>query len=110
MLVSLVVIVATVYLFGAIPKGFFPSQDTSQAFAVTEASQDISFEAMEWLHRTEFRNATSPFEKNTFIRSEAVTGFVAANSHERFVWSPTGVRLLLLARENARPNEQAPRF
>jgi len=46
MLVSLVVIIATVYLFGAIPKGFFPSQDTSQAFAVTEASQDISFEAM----------------------------------------------------------------
>ena len=58
----------------------------------------------------EFRNATSPFAKNTFIRSEAVTGFDAAKSHERFIWDPTGVRLLLLARENARPNEQAPRF
>src|SRR5258706_1168496 len=46
MFVSFLVIVATIYLFGVIPKGFFPSQDTSQAFAVTEGSQDISFEAM----------------------------------------------------------------
>src|SRR6266576_1349364 len=46
MFVSFLVIVVTVYLFGVIPKGFFPSQDTSQAFAVTEGSQDISFEAM----------------------------------------------------------------
>ena len=46
MFASLLVVIATVYLFGVIPKGFFPSQDTSQAFAVTEANQDISFEAM----------------------------------------------------------------
>ena len=43
---SFVVLGATVYLFGAIPKGFFPSQDTDQAFAITEASEDISFDAM----------------------------------------------------------------
>ena len=67
-------------------------------------------EAMAWVQRREFRNATSPFAKNTFIRSEAVTGFAAAKSHERFIWSPTGVRMLLLARENARPNEHAARF
>jgi len=47
MFVSFLVIVVTVYLFGVIPKGFFPRPDTSQAFAVTEGSQDISFEAME---------------------------------------------------------------
>jgi len=46
MVASLAVVIVTVYLFRVIPKGFFPSQDTSQAFAVTEASQDISFEAM----------------------------------------------------------------
>jgi HAE1 family hydrophobic/amphiphilic exporter-1 len=46
MFASFLVVIATVYLFGVIPKGFFPSQDTSQAFAVTEANQDISFEAM----------------------------------------------------------------
>ncbi len=43
---SFLVLAATIYLFGAIPKGFFPSQDTDQAFAITEASEDISFEAM----------------------------------------------------------------
>src|SRR5207249_4051688 len=42
LLVSVVVLGATAILFVVIPKGFFPSQDTSQAFAITEASQDIS--------------------------------------------------------------------
>jgi HAE1 family hydrophobic/amphiphilic exporter-1 len=46
LLVSFVVLGATAVLFIVIPKGFFPSQDTSQAFAITEASQDISFEGM----------------------------------------------------------------
>src|SRR5205809_2517270 len=39
-------LVATVYLFGVMPKGFIPSDDTNQAFAFTEAAQGISFEAM----------------------------------------------------------------
>jgi hydrophobic/amphiphilic exporter-1 (mainly G- bacteria), HAE1 family len=46
LMASFAVIAATIYLFRVIPKGFFPSQDTEQAFAVTEASQDISFEGM----------------------------------------------------------------
>src|SRR5207245_991937 len=46
MLVSAVVLVATVALFVIIPKGFFPSEDTGQIFAITEGGQDISFEGM----------------------------------------------------------------
>jgi len=46
MVASFLIVIVTIYLFRVIPKGFFPSQDTAQAFAVTEASQDISFEAM----------------------------------------------------------------
>ncbi len=46
LLVSLVVLLATVVLFYVIPKGFFPSEDTGQLRASTEAAQDISFEAM----------------------------------------------------------------
>jgi HAE1 family hydrophobic/amphiphilic exporter-1 len=46
LVVSFLVLGATAVLFVVIPKGFFPSQDTSQAFAITEASQDISFEGM----------------------------------------------------------------
>ena len=46
MMVSALVLAGTVYLFVVIPKGFFPSEDTGQAFAVTEAGQDISFESL----------------------------------------------------------------
>ena len=46
MLVSLGIFVMTIILFVVIPKGFFPSEDTGQIFAITEAAQDISFDAM----------------------------------------------------------------
>jgi len=48
--VTLVIFFATlglsVYLFVIIPKGFFPQQDNGLITATSEASQDISFEAM----------------------------------------------------------------
>ncbi len=44
--VALFTFVATGVLFVLIPKGFFPDDDTGQIFAITEASQDTSFEAM----------------------------------------------------------------
>ncbi|MBZ5618599.1 MAG: efflux RND transporter permease subunit [Acidobacteriia bacterium] len=37
---------ATIYLFGVVPKGFIPNQDTGQISGSTEAPQDISFDAM----------------------------------------------------------------
>jgi HAE1 family hydrophobic/amphiphilic exporter-1 len=46
MVFSLVVFVATVWMFIAIPKGFIPDQDTDQIAAVTEASQGTSFKQM----------------------------------------------------------------
>ena len=46
MVVSLVILVATGYLFVRIPKGFIPNEDQSAIFAITEAAQGISFEAM----------------------------------------------------------------
>jgi HAE1 family hydrophobic/amphiphilic exporter-1 len=44
--VSLAVLVATLVLFVVIPKGFFPDDDTGQVFGITEAAQDISFDAL----------------------------------------------------------------
>ena len=44
--VSLVLLVATGWLFDVVPKGFMPAEDTGQLLAYTEASQSISFEAM----------------------------------------------------------------
>jgi HAE1 family hydrophobic/amphiphilic exporter-1 len=39
-------LVATVYLYALVPKGFIPNQDTGQISGSTEAPQDISFDAM----------------------------------------------------------------
>jgi HAE1 family hydrophobic/amphiphilic exporter-1 len=46
LLASLVLLLATGWLFVVIPKGFLPSEDTGQIFGFTEAAQGISFEAM----------------------------------------------------------------
>jgi HAE1 family hydrophobic/amphiphilic exporter-1 len=45
--ISIAIFIATMILFYVIPKGFFPDEDTGQISAITEASQDISFDAME---------------------------------------------------------------
>lgn len=44
--VALASFAATVWLYLAIPKGFFPEEDIGQIQATTEASEDISFAAM----------------------------------------------------------------
>lgn len=43
---SIALTVVTAWLFMQIPKGFFPSEDASQIFCITEAAQGTSFEAM----------------------------------------------------------------
>jgi HAE1 family hydrophobic/amphiphilic exporter-1 len=43
---SLLILVATVYLFTIVPKGFIPTEDTGQLMANTKAAQDISFDDM----------------------------------------------------------------
>jgi len=45
-LVFVILLAATGYLFVIIPKDFIPSQDTGQIFGFTEAAQDISFDDM----------------------------------------------------------------
>jgi HAE1 family hydrophobic/amphiphilic exporter-1 len=46
MAVAGVILVVTAWQFYVIPKGFLPSDDTSQIFMFTEAAQGISFDAM----------------------------------------------------------------
>jgi hydrophobic/amphiphilic exporter-1 (mainly G- bacteria), HAE1 family len=45
-LVSMVILIATGYLFYAIPKGFLPDEDQGQIFMFTEGPQGISFDSM----------------------------------------------------------------
>ncbi len=49
LMVTLVTLVATIWLYIVIPKGFLPPQDTGLITAVTEAGQDISFSEMQKL-------------------------------------------------------------
>jgi multidrug efflux pump len=47
MLATLLLTVATnVYLFGIVPKGFFPQQDTGRLVGTIQAAEDVSFQAM----------------------------------------------------------------
>jgi HAE1 family hydrophobic/amphiphilic exporter-1 len=49
--VTLATVAGTAWLYVAIPKGFFPTEDTGLMIATTEAAQDISFDAMRGLQR-----------------------------------------------------------
>ncbi len=44
--VTAVTVALTVWLYGVVPKGFFPQQDTGLLIGISEAAQDISFGAM----------------------------------------------------------------
>ncbi|MFN6500287.1 MAG: efflux RND transporter permease subunit [Nostoc sp. DedQUE01] len=46
MVISGAILVATVYLFMVVPKGFVPNADVGQITATTQASEDISFDQM----------------------------------------------------------------
>lgn len=46
LLITIGTIAGTVWLYIAIPKGFFPTEDTGYMLVITEAKSDISFDAM----------------------------------------------------------------
>jgi multidrug efflux pump len=46
LVVAILTLAVTVLLYIAIPKGFFPVQDTGMIQAITEASQTVSYDAM----------------------------------------------------------------
>src|SRR6185312_16700198 len=43
---SFMILVATGWLFWVIPKGLFPTDDTGQLLATTEAAEGVSFDAL----------------------------------------------------------------
>lgn len=46
MILSVALLVVTVLLFGVVPKGFIPNEDTGQLTAITQADPDASFDAL----------------------------------------------------------------
>jgi HAE1 family hydrophobic/amphiphilic exporter-1 len=57
-------VVASVYLFMIIPKGFFPLEDLSQLSISTEARQDISYPAMVKLQN----EVAAVFQKSPYVK------------------------------------------
>jgi hydrophobe/amphiphile efflux-1 (HAE1) family protein len=51
LMVFLATMAGTVYLYAAIPKGFFPEQDNGLVAGVTEGAQDISYQQMVQIQR-----------------------------------------------------------
>jgi HAE1 family hydrophobic/amphiphilic exporter-1 len=86
MVITGLTLVVTIYLFGAIPKGFLPSEDTGQIFAFTEAQQGISFDSMV-KHQQELAEIVSNDPNvDSFMSAIGASGMsVASNSGRMFI-------------------------
>ncbi len=84
MLVLAATVGLNVYLFVAVPKGFFPQQDTGRIFGSIQAEQDISFPAM----RTKLVDfAKTVLEDPAVVNVVAFTGGIGntTNSGRMFI-------------------------
>ena len=86
MAITGLILLATIYLFAVIPKGFLPSEDTGQIFAFTEAQQGISFDSMVD-HQKELAEIVSKDPNvDSFMSAIGSSGVsVASNSGRMFI-------------------------
>jgi HAE1 family hydrophobic/amphiphilic exporter-1 len=86
MIITGLTLVVTIYLFGAIPKGFLPSEDTGSIFAFTEAQQGISFDSMV-KHQQELADIVSKDPNvDSFMSAIGASGMsVASNAGRMFI-------------------------
>jgi HAE1 family hydrophobic/amphiphilic exporter-1 len=81
--VTIVLTVATGYLFTKIPMGFLPSEDTGSIFAFTEAAQGISFEDM-IAHQQKLAEIVSQDPNvDSFMSAIGASGISVANNTGR---------------------------
>jgi hydrophobic/amphiphilic exporter-1 (mainly G- bacteria), HAE1 family len=94
LLVAIGTLVATIYLYGFVPKGFVPNQDQGMLSGSTEAPQDISFDGMVELQQqvTKILRA-SPY-------ADAFMSFVQGGNAGRFM-----VRLKPRSERSATPEQ-----
>ena len=86
LMISLLLLPVTFALFYIIPKGFLPTEDTGQIFAITEAQQGISFADMR-KHQLELADIIAQDENvEAFMSSIGAGGpNAAANSGRMFM-------------------------
>ncbi|HJT11337.1 MAG TPA: efflux RND transporter permease subunit [Dongiaceae bacterium] len=108
LLVFFATIAATVLLFLAIPKGFFPQEDTGMISVSTEAREDISFSAMVKLQQ----QVADVFQRSPYVKSASNvvgSGGSSSNSGRLFVeLKPKGERPALQVVLNDLRRELAP--
>jgi len=86
MIISVLLLVLTLYLLGIIPKGFLPSEDTGSIFTFTEAAQGISFDAMVKEQKALAAIvAENPYVKNWMSSVGASGPNVAGNTGRLFI-------------------------
>ena len=86
MIISVLLLVVTLFLLGIIPKGFLPSEDTGSVFTFTEAAQGISFDAMIKEQQALMAIvAKNPYVKNFFSSVGASRHSLAGNTGRIFI-------------------------
>ncbi|MDP2047232.1 MAG: efflux RND transporter permease subunit, partial [Deltaproteobacteria bacterium] len=86
MIISVLLLVVTLYLLGIIPKGFLPSEDTGSIFTFTEAAQGISYDAMVRQQKALAAIvAENPYVKNWMSSVGASGPNVAGNTGRLFI-------------------------
>ena len=98
MLYSAIILLATFYLFRAIPKGFIPSTDSGQIFAMTEAQQGISFDDMVRHQRAIAEIVQHDPNVEAFMSRAGGAGAAGATG------SNNGIMFMRLAPRNKRPH------
>jgi hydrophobic/amphiphilic exporter-1 (mainly G- bacteria), HAE1 family len=84
LVVTLLSLVATGWLFYKMPKGFFPIEDAGQLFAFTEAAQDISFQALAEHQKQVVDIVRADPDVQDVISFIGATGFSPAPNRGRF--------------------------
>ncbi len=83
LMVSFAVLIATGFLFYKIPTGFFPSEDTGQIRASTEAAQDVSFESMREHQMAAAKIVAADTNVDGFMSAIGVGGFGGTGNNGR---------------------------
>lgn len=78
--ITIILTVATGFLFIKIPMGFLPSEDTGQIFAFTEATQGISFEDMVKHQKELAAIVTKDPNIDAFMSAVGASGMSVANN------------------------------
>jgi HAE1 family hydrophobic/amphiphilic exporter-1 len=78
-------LLGTVFLYRAVPKGFIESDDTGQITGITEAAQGTSFAAMVEKQRTAAAIVAKDPNIETFISSVGQGGGISGSNQGRFV-------------------------